>query len=495
MTIPMSKKVTVLPGVVPGGGAVSSQNGLVVTQDQSVPPGQILDLTSALAVSNWFGPASPEATLAANYFPGIVNGGQLPYDLKFVGYATAATPAGVYGASVANLTLAALQTLTGTLIVTTAALHTSSAINLSTATSFANAATIMTAAFTSPDFAIVYDAQRQRFVLTTTATGPTAACSPITGTLAASVGLAASSGAFNQAVGTAADTPTSVMNRAVGLTTNWMTFTTSYAAVIADRLSYAAWTSGQNFQYAYMAWDQEAASIVPTNAAAFGSQVFAAPYQGTAPIYGTVATAGASMGWAASINFSVQNGRTNYDSRQFAAGTPATVTDLPTSNALDSNFYSYIGAFANSANTYTTATNGFLSGSFLWLDTYVDQIYLNRQIQLALYNALLAYNSIPYNQDGYTELYRAVADVANQGVISGIIRTGVTLSQSQAAQVDAQAGRTISTTLQTQGWYCLIGDPANVAQARANRTSPSCKFWYTDGGSVQQITINSTAVI
>lgn len=495
MTIPMSKKVQVLPGVVPGGGAVSSQNGLVVTQDTSVPPGQVLDLTSALAVSNWFGPNSPEATLANNYFPGIVNGGQLPFDLKFVGYALTAAPAGVYGASVANLTLAALQTLSGTLIVTTAALHTSSTINLAAATSFANAATIMNAGFTGADFTITYDAQRQRFVLLTTTTGPAAVSSPVTGTLAAAVGLAASVGAFNQAAGVNADTPASVMNRAVASTTNWMTFTTSYAAVIADRLAYAAWNSGQNFQYAYMAWDTEAASIVANNPASFGAQVFAQPYQGTAPLYGTAATAGAAMGWAASINFSVQNGRTDFDSRQFVAGTPATATDAPTAAALDSNHYSYIGAFANAANSYTIAVNGYLSGSFLWLDTFIDQIYLNRQIQLSLFNALLAYNSIPYNQDGYTELYRAVADVANQGVVSGIIRTGVTLSQSQAQQVDAQAGRTISTTLQTQGWYCLIGDPANVAQARQNRTSPSAQFWYTDGGSIQQITISSTAVI
>jgi len=265
--------------------------------------------------------------------------------------------------------------------------------------------------------------------------------------------------------------------------------------VIADRLSYAAWNSGQNFQYAYMAWDAEAASIVPNNPASFGAQAFAVPYQGTAPLYGDVTTAGASMGWAASINFGVQNGRTNYDSRRFAAGPAAFVNDPTTSANLDSNHYSYIGAFANSANNYTTSVNGYLSGSFLWLDTYVDQIYLNRQIQLALYSALLNYNSIPYNQDGYTELYRAVADVANQGVVSGIIRTGVTLSQSQIAQVNAQAGRNIASTLSTQGWYCLIGDPANVAQARQNRTSPSCQFWYCDGGSIQSITIASTAVI
>ena len=78
---------------------------------------------------------------------------------------------------------------------------------------------------------------------------------------------------------------------------------------------------------------------------------------------------------------------------------------------------------------------------------------------------------------------------------AGVIRSGVTLSQSQAQQIDTQAGRSISPTVSTRGWYLLFGDPANVAQARQNRTSPAASLWYTDGGSVQQITIASRAII
>lgn len=494
-TIPISQVVQVNPGVISAGGAASRLTGLVVSQDTSIAPGQLLDFYTAADVSNWFGPSAPETTLANNYFPGIVNGGQLPYDLKFAGYALTAAPAGVYGAQLTTLTLTQLQALTGTLIVTTSALFTSAAINLATATSFTDAASLMTAGFTAPDFAITWDAQRSRFLLLTTATGATEVCSVVTGTLAAGVGLSAASGAFLQAAGVAADTPASVMARAITFSTNWGVFTTAYAAVIADRLAYAAWNSGQNDQYAYVGWDTEAASIVPNNATSFGAQVFAAPYQGTWPLYGTVQTAGVALAYAASINFNVQNGRATAAFRQAMSGAPATCSDETTANALLSNKYTYLGAYANAANNYTVFYDGKISGSFLWVDTYLDQIYLNRELQRALFEALLAYNSIPYNQDGYTELYRAGVDVIDTAVTAGIIRSGVALSQSQAQQIDTQAGRSISPTVSTRGWYLLFGDPANVAQARQNRTSPSASLWYTDGGAVQNITIASRAII
>jgi hypothetical protein len=212
-------------------------------------------------------------------------------------------------------------------------------------------------------------------------------------------------------------------------------------------------------------------------------------------VYGTQQLAGALMGYAASINYSVQNGRTDLAFRQFVAAVATTVSDLATANALLSNGYTYYGAYANAANTYSIAYNGKLSGAFLWADTYLDQIYLNRELQRAFFEAMLAYGSIPYNSDGYTQIYRAGVDVIDAAVTSGIIRAGVTLSQSQAQQINTSAGKPISDIVQNRGWYLLIGDPANVAQARQQRTSPTAKLWWTDGGSVQQLNVNSTAVI
>lgn len=494
-TIPISQVVQILPGVIAGGGQASKLSGMIVTKDTSIPPSQIKSFFTAQDVSNWYGPNAPETVMANQYFPGIVNAGQLPFVLKFARFADADTPAQVFGAQLTGMTLAQLQALPpGTLIVTTAALHTSSSINLATATSFADAATKMTAGFTTPDFAITYDAARERFIVSTTATGDGVTISAVTGTLATGVGLSAAAGATT-AQGVDADTPATAMSRIITKDMDWGTFSTVYAADIDERLAYAAWNSGQGYQFLYWAWDTEAASIVATNPASFGAQVFAQPYQGTVPVYGGYELVGAFMGYAACINFQIPNGRTNLAFRQFNGAPAATVSDLATANALLSNHYTYLGAYANAANTYTVAYNGALSGAFLWVDTYLDQIYLNRELQRAFFEALMAYNSIPYNQDGYTKLYRAGVDVIDAAVISGIIRSGVRLSQSQQQQVDTQAGRTVSDVVQTRGWYLLIDDAANFAQVRQNRESPLAYLWYTDGGSIQKLTVRSIAVI
>jgi hypothetical protein len=494
-TIPISEIVTMQPGVVDGGGAPSLITGLVLTQDPSVPLGDVLIFGLTNDVIDWFGPESPEATLATYYFPGTVNGGQLPFDLQFARYDASPSPAEVFGAQL-NITLAQLKALTGTLIVTTAALHTSSTINLSAATDFNSAAALMLAGFTSPDFTITYDAQRGRFLLATTATGSTVEVSPVTGTLADGVGLSAASGAVLQGQGAAGDTTIgAALDRALNSTTNFGTFTTAWVPAIADRLALAQHNSTLNFEFLYVSYDLEAASTIANNTAAFGSQVFAAPYQGTLPLYGDQTTAGAAMGYAAAINFDVPNGRATLAFRQSAAGAPATASSVATSRALLSNNYTYIGAYANAANNYTIFYDGKCSGEFLWTDTYLDQIYLNRELQRAFFESMLAYNSLPYNADGYTAEYRAGVDVIDAAITSGIIRAGVTLSQNQQQLVNSQAGRVISDMLQSVGWYLLIGDPANPAQARQNRTSPAAALWYCDGGSIQKLNVASRAVI
>jgi hypothetical protein len=493
-TIPLSDLVQMLPGVISAGGAVGQLTGLVLTQNPAVPYGTVQDFFTAPSAQSFFGSGSPEAIIANNYFPGIVNGGQLPYDLKYVYYATAAGPAEVFGASLGALTLSQLQALpAGDLIVTTAATHTSSSINLATATSFANAATIMQAAFTSPDFTIAYDALRNRFTVSTNTDGPSVSISAVTGTLIG-VGLTAAEGALLVATGFAADTAATVMNRVIALTTAFCPWTTAWTTVIADRLAFAQWNSAQNYQFTYVGFDTDAASIVPSNATSFGAQVFAAPYQGTWPVYGSYDTAGAAMAYAASINFNVPNGRTNPSFRQFNAGTAPTATSLATAKALRSNFYTYIGAYANAANTWTIMYNGQMSGQFKWVDTYLNQVWLNANLQQSTFEALLAYNSVPYNEDGYTDLYLAGLDPIDTAVEAGVIQPGVNLSQSEMQEIDTAAGIAgVGQIVATRGWYYLVADPGSTV--RTARGSPIMKLWYADGGSVQSIDINSTAVL
>lgn len=494
--IPISQIVEVNPRVIGAGGAQTSLDALLLTKDASVAPSQLLVFYTAAAVASYFGPTSPEAQAASVYFPGILGGGQQPASITFARVADAATGAAVYGAPT-GLTLAQLQALTGTLIVTTDTSRTSAAINLATATSFADAAAKMTAGFTTPNFAITYDAQRARFVLTTSATGTAATVSDVTGTLATAVGLSAAAGAFRQATGAAIDTPATAMDRVVGAFTNWGAFTTVYAATLSDRLALAAWTSGAEFQYIYVGWDQDAASTVPNNAASFGAQVDAAPYQGTIPVYGNLAIGAGVLAWAASTNFLMVEGRNALAFRQITASldsTAAVVDNLTTANALLSNSYTYLGSYASSSNTYTVLYNGAISGQFNWADTYLGQIWLRRTLQQALFETLLAYNTLPYNADGYNAIYQGAQDTVSQGLANGVIREGVALSASQAAQINAQAGKSIAEQVSTLGWYLQVSAPLSTS-VRTVRGSPVVNFWYCDGGSIQQITVASTTVL
>ena len=102
-------------------------------------------------------------------------------------------------------------------------------------------------------------------------------------------------------------------------------------------------------------------------------------------------------------------------------------------------------------------------------------------------------NTVPYNQSGYGVLRAAAMDIINSAVNAGFIRQGVSLSESQKATVQSEAGLDISGALETQGWYLQILDP--TTQVRAERGTPVVNFWYMDGGSIQLIQGTSTVLL
>jgi hypothetical protein len=74
----------------------------------------------------------------------------------------------------------------------------------------------------------------------------------------------------------------------------------------------------------------------------------------------------------------------------------------------------------------------------------------------------------------------------------GSIRAGVTLSAQEAAEINNAAGGKVSDTIQQRGWYIKVGDA--LPSVRAARGSPPVFVWYTDGQSVQRITLSSVLV-
>lgn len=143
-SIPMSQLIGSVPSVLSAGGNPLSPNGVLLTEDTSIPIGVAQGFTTALAVENWFGVNSPEAALGDVYFGGFIGSDSLPGTLYFAQYNTGAVAAYLRGGSLASTALSAIQTLTGTVIVAVDGRTVTSAnINLASATSFTNAATLI----------------------------------------------------------------------------------------------------------------------------------------------------------------------------------------------------------------------------------------------------------------------------------------------------------------------------------------------------------------
>lgn len=497
MTIPASALVSVTPGVLSAGGAAVDLNGLFLTTNTRVPIGQVLQFATSDAVGEFFGDDSAEYSAAAVYFGGFDNSNVKPGVALFAQYAQAPVAAWLRGGSLAGMTLTALQALSGTLTITVdGTTKTSAAISLSTATSFSNAATLILAGFTSPGFTVTYDSVSNAFVFTSSTTGEDSTTTYCTGTLASGLKLTqAASATLSQ--GADAATPAAAMNGIKAVTLNWAGFTTLFnpdtAGETTERLAFAAWTSGQNNRFIYAAWDSDTAPTLSSSApTSLGALIAVANYSGTILTWSPDATKSAFvLGWAASLDFTETNGRADLCYRG-QSGLIADVTDETVYNNLLANGYNGYASFSTATKDFVNFQDGAISGPWIWADAFVNQIWFNASLQAALLTLLTSAKSIPYNTAGYALLRAACLDPITAALNFGAIRTGVTLSNSQVAQVNTAAGRRISDTLQQTGWYLLIGDAD--AATRADRGSPPMTLWYMDGGSVQTINLSSITV-
>ncbi|BET96536.1 hypothetical protein TCT1_14570 [Xenorhabdus sp. TCT-1] len=126
------------------------------------------------------------------------------------------------------------------------------------------------------------------------------------------------------------------------------------------------------------------------------------------------------------------------------------------------------------------------------MDSYVNQVFLNSQLQLALMTMLTSFKSIPYNETGKAIHRAALKDPIDQMLKFGGIQHGIALSEQQKKQVNVEAGFDAAAQIQAEGWCVLIDN--TPAQTRGLRKSMPLKFWYADGGSVQKVELPSINV-
>jgi len=493
-TIPFSQVVNVVPSVLSANGQAVDLNGLVLTQNVSAPYGSILTFANAAGVQAYFGATSTEAAIADIYFNGYTNCTQLPGTLYFTQYPEASIAGWLMSGSLVNVTLGQLQTMTGTLSITVAGVvKTSGTINLSSATSFSNAATIIQAAFTSPGFTVSYNSTLSTFLFTTTTTGATQTMSyAATGTLATSLLLTQETGA-TLSQGAAAATPASFMANVLTLNQNWACFMTTWEAQITEKEAFATWSNSVAPRYLYVCQDSDVNILNASSTNTFGDWLQTGAYIGTCPIYGDYTHAAFVCGYAASLDFSRLNGRATLDFKSQSGLTPL-VTNATQYAAVLANGYNAYGSWGsnNPANNQNWFFPGSVSGKWLWADTYLNQIWLNANLQLAMVNLLTQVSAVPYNAQGNGLIYAAAQDPINAAVNFGAIRTGINVSAAEAAEIQYATGVNAAPTIASQGFYLQIL-PA-TAQTRAARQSPPITLYYQDGEAVQQINMASIAI-
>lgn len=577
-TIPARLYVNVIPGVLAAGGNALAMNGLALTRSTRVPIGTVGSFSSPDAVSAYFGALSEEKDKADIYFAGFAGATKQPGAMLFAQCPDGDVSAYLRGGSVAALTLAELQALSGSLtVVMDGYSHAIPSIDFSAAVSFSAAAAALEAAFTNPTQAtitgsisgttlsvtatdaaaiaagqtvngtgvtagtlivaqltgsaggtgtytvdtsqtalsasmtidatpivVTYDSVSGAFVLTSGIAGAISTAAFATGTLAASLKLTSATGAV-LSQGTTSTTPSAFMDALTAITTNWATFFTIFDPDVsgnANKLLFSEWADSTNDRFAYVAWDLDTAPAAAAPAtSSLGYLLQQANLSGTVPIFAPDSGKAAFVsGTVASIDFDRTNGRISFAYRAQAGliadvSTEAAAVNLggnPQVAGDYGNGYNYYGAVGTANDEFQFFQRGTISGPWQWIDSYVNQIWLNNSFQLAVLRFMTQVNSFPYNPSGYALVEAACMDVINAGLNFGAFRAGVPLSEAQVAAVNNAAGSVISDILSTQGWYLQIL-PAS-ADVRQSRASPPITFWYMDGESIQAITLASVDV-
>jgi hypothetical protein len=348
---------------------------------------------------------------------------------------------------------------------------------------------------------VSYDSVSGGFDIKSGTTGIASSITFATGTAAALLLLTSATGAV-LSQGAAPQTPAAFMGTLIGTNSSWANFMTHFdpdaGSGNVQKQAFAAWKNtalGGN-RFGYFCWDPDASPSTSNNAPASLGQILKANNDsGTLLIWEAPSTndnglCAFALGIAAATNYNQIAGRLTFAFKQ-QAGLSANVTTQNTATNLLANGYNFYGAYGSANQTFVWFQNGQITGPFAWADSFETQIWLNTFFQqqlLALFSSSL---EVPFTQAGVSFIQQTCQTVIQAGLQFGAFAPN-TLTASQIAQVNAQAGSNIAPTLQSQGYYLQILLPSQVVQAA--RGPWPITFWYIDQNAVQSINLSSVLV-
>lgn len=494
-TIPLSEDFSITPNVVSPAGSAVDANGLMLTDNELVPVGVVQSFYSSSDVSALMGSESKEFLAAQQYFNGYDNSSVIPGELLMYRVITADVAGYLLSGNLKGVALATLKAIpAGTITLTVDGVSTtSSSIDLSTATSFSDIASKLQTGIGASKVAVEWLPIANRFIIRSVTTGADSQVS------FASVGALATGLKLTQATaaivspGSDAVTMTDMMNNIINTNQNWILYQSLTELSDDQKTELCAWASASHNRYGYVVHDTSAAPTVANNASCFvKSVVVANGYENIFPVYGSYLYAVTALAYAASIDFARTNGRISFKFRAFPGISP-NVSDLATARALKSNGYNFYGSYGLNKTMKQYTSDGAITGKFVWLDTFIDQVWINANLVSAYAELFTNNQSYSYNADGYSSVQAATIDPAQQAITFGAIKKGIVLDQSQIRIVNNTVGKDISATLYSEGWYLYI--PTQSGSARLDRELKGVIFYWVDGQLIQSINMSSTAIL
>ncbi|EFH9742022.1 DUF3383 domain-containing protein [Escherichia coli] len=494
-TIPLSVDFNITPNVVTPAGSAVDANGLMLTDNELIPVGAVQSYYSSSGVSALMGSESKEFLAAQQYFNGYENSSVIPGELLMYRIVTSPVAGYLLSGNLKGVTLATLKAIpAGTITLSIDGESTTSAsIDLSTAKSFSDIASKLQDGIGASKVVVEWLPIANRFIIRSATTGAESEVSYASaGALATGLLLTQDSAAI-VSPGSDAVTLTDTMNNIINVNQNWILFNSLVELTDDQKTELCAWASSSKNRFGYVVHDTTSAGTVANNANCFVQKVVVANgYENIFPVYGTYLYSVTALAYAASVDFARANGRISFKFRGFSGLAP-NVSDLATAQALKSNGYNFYGSYSLNKTMAQYASDGAITGKFVWLDSFINQVWINANLVSAFANLFTNNQSYPFNETGYGAVSAAVIDVAEQALNFGAIQRGVKLDNAQTRIVNNTVGKDISSTLYSQGWFLYI--PTQSGSARIERDLKGVIFYYVDGQLIQSITMSSTAIL
>ena len=494
-TLPVSKLIQVSVTITPTAAQAPNYNSCMIVGDSAV-----IDTTTRYRsygglpeVANDFGTTAPEYLAASLFF------GQNPQPLQlYIGrWAYAATAAELFCAPLTS----AQQAIANWTAVTTGSFeisingsaHAVSALNFSGDTNLNGvASTIQTAlaAFVAGT-TCVWNANYERFVITSGTTGssstlsfltPTGSGTDISGMLG---GLSTSSGAY-VVDGIVAETALTAVQQIESVFANWYGLTFAAGAnnadiVDADHLAIAEYIEGDGNHHLYGVTTSEGAAIVPPDTTSIVAQLHALGYDRTFCQWSSENPFAACsiFGLGVTINFNAANSTITFMWKQ----EPGVVAEALNSNqaaSLDANCCNYFAAFNN--NTSTLVNGQVVSGHFI--DEIWNADWFGGNIQTAVFNLLYTTpTKIPQTDAGMHLIATTIKSVCVAAVNNGFLAPG-TWNSTGFGQIST--GDFLPT-----GYYIYQPPLSSQSEAaRAARQSVPFQVAAKEAGAVHDVQIS-----